>query len=153
METPLDEVVHAFKYAGRRDLARPLGRLMSLGTDLPSPTALLTSVPLHPTRKRERGYNQAAALAASVAEIWGAPLIDGVIHRTRFTPPQARLEEGLRGSNVQGAFSPGKRTWIQGRTWILIDDVATTGATLMSVSRTLYAAGAVRVVPVTLALA
>jgi len=152
MGDPLDTVIHAFKYRGQRALGRPLGRLLAHQVAIPA-GALIAPLPLHRTRLRERGYNQAALLARAAAERWGAPCVDGVLARTRATRPQAGIEAGGRKDNIRGAFTILQRGAAAGRCWVLVDDVATTGSTLGEAAAALLEAGAERVVPVVLALA
>ena len=152
MEEPLDAVVHAFKYGGRDDLARPLGRLLSERIETPR-ADLVVPVPLHRTRRRERGYNQAGLLARVAAPERCAPSVEGLLVRNRATRAQARLAEEDREANVTGAFSVREPTWVAGRIIILLDDVATTGSTLLAAASELEAAGADRVIPVVVALA
>jgi ComF family protein len=153
MEPPLDAVVHAFKYGGRDDLARPLGRLLAASVpDLPA-GALAAAVPLHPRRLRERGYNQALLLARAAGVRWGVPAVTGLLVRTTATRPQARLPDTRRRDNVGGAFAVPEPAPVRNRSFILVDDVVTTGSTLVESARTLYVAGAARVIPVALAMA
>jgi ComF family protein len=136
-------VVHALKYGARPSLARPLGR--TLAGALPGPWRspdLVTEVPLHPARERERGYNQAAALADALARALRAPRPAGLLRRVRATPPQARLGEGARRANVAGAFVAVRRAPLAGRRVLVVDDVMTTGATLAACLEALREAGA-----------
>jgi ComF family protein len=152
MEEPLDRLVHALKYGGRRDLAAPLAGL--LASAIPPPEqALAAAVPLHRARRRERGYNQAALLGREVCRRWGVPWTEDILTRIRRTPPQARTAESRRAANVAGAFASPAPETIRDRVWILFDDVATTGSTLVEAAGALEAAGASRVVPVALCLA
>lgn len=153
MEPPLDAVVHGLKYGGRDDLARPLGRLLAARVPAPVPGALAAAVPLHPRRLRERGYNQAGLLARWAGLRWGAPAVDTVLARRVATRPQARLPESRRRENVRDAFTVPRPAVVVGRSFVLVDDVVTTGSTLMEAARALYDAGAARVVPVALAMA
>lgn len=153
MESPLDAFLHGLKYGSREDLARPLARILAPRlTALPG-GGILTPVPLHPTRRRERGYNQAALLARTLAPRLGAPVVEGVVLRARYTPPQARLQTERRGGNVAGAFRVPEAAPVAARTWILVDDVVTTGSTLLEAAGALMDAGAERVIPVAVALA
>jgi len=153
MEPPLDALVHALKYRGRSDLARPLGRLLARRVSFEAPAAAVAAVPLHRTRLRARGYNQAGLLARAAAPGWACPPVPDVLVRCRATRAQARLAESRRAANVAGAFGVREADWITGRTWILVDDVVTTGSTLLAAARALEAAGAARVIPAALALA
>ena len=152
MEAPLDAVVHGLKYEGRRDLAPALGRLVARQTT-PGLVAPVIAVPLHPTRRRERGYNQAELLARSAAVGWSLLAVTGVLERARATRPQARLPEADRAANLDGAFRVREPAWVRGRSWVLVDDVMTTGSTVLAAGEALLEAGARRVVPVALALA
>ena len=137
------QVVHALKYGGRPSLATPLGR--TLGAAVPVAWRrpdLVLEVPLHPARERERGYNQAAALADALAGVLGAPRLPGALARIRATPPQARLGEAARRANVLGAFVVGRRAGLAGRRVLVVDDVMTTGATLEACLDVLGMAGA-----------
>ncbi len=152
MEAPLDGIIHAFKYDARDDLGRALARLLIVRVESPAAQGV-TAVPLHRTRLRERGYNQAALLGRAAAATWGIPWVPDLLERGRATRPQARLAEKKRAANVADAFRAVQPGWVQGRDWVLVDDVCTTGATLLAAARVLTAAGARRVVPVALALA
>jgi ComF family protein len=117
----------------------------------PDPGTLLVPVPLHSRRRRRRGYNQSQLLAEELAR--RLPAIDhapGRLLRTRDTPSQVGLDRVQRRANVAGAFR-----WegpsLAGRPVLLVDDVATTGATLQACAEALEAGGAGRVTAVTVA--
>ena len=134
----LRAIIHAFKYDGRRSLAAKLGELMRIrGADAMRGADAAVPVPLHPARRRERGFDQAADLARHV----GLPVIHG-LRRIRPTAVQAGLPAARRHGNVRGAFAlrPQAAT-LDGCTVVLIDDVSTTGATLEACARALAAAG------------
>jgi ComF family protein len=142
---PVPGLVHAFKYRGRRQAAQAAGRWMAClfhglpelaGHDAAAP------VPLHPRRLRERGYNQAAELAAPVAAAAGLPLLD-LLARVKTTRPQWGLDRRSRAENLAAAFQA--RPLAQGRSVLLIDDVCTSGASLEECGRALLRAGARRV--------
>jgi ComF family protein len=136
-------VVHALKYGGRPALAAPLGH--TLAAAVPAAWArpdLVIEVPLHPARERERGYNQAAALADALARALRAPRLSGALARVRATRPQATLGEAARRANVSGAFAVRRHAPLAGRRVLVVDDVMTTGATLAACLDELGAAGA-----------
>ncbi len=145
MAGPAREAVHALKYNHFSALAEDMGRLMAefaaserLAADLVVP------VPLHPRRRRTRGYNQSALLAKAVAAALGLPLDERALVRRRDGPQQARAASAEeRRRNVEGAFEARGR--LEGRRILLIDDVTTTGATLDAGARALREAGAASV--------
>jgi len=134
----LRAIIHAFKYGGRRSLARPLAELMrTRGAELLEGATVAVPVPLHVSRRRERGFNQADDLARHLR----LPVI-AALKRTRATAAQAELPAARRHGNVRGAFAPTRRaTSLAGAVVLLVDDVSTTGATLDACARALKAAG------------
>ena len=152
MEPPLDHVIHRLKYSGCPGLARPLARLISRQVLAPGADAIF-GVPLFPSRERERGYNQADLLARELSRLWGVPHQDGLLLRRRPTRAQAQLHEEDRASNVAGAFALREPAWAPGRIWIAMDDVVTTGRTLLECVEVLRGSGAAGVIPVAVALA
>ena len=161
----LREMLHALKYDGRRSIAPPLSRMMrEHGADILEDADVVVPVPLHRRRQRERGFNQAEDLASGL----GRPVLRA-LSRVRPTTPQVDLSREQRVGNVAGAFairggnrtpfrlfdqndSPEQRP-LQGQIVVLVDDVATTGATLEACARLLKRAGAVDVLALTAARA
>ncbi len=145
---PMADAVRRFKYAGRLDLARPLARLMVPalrrweGSDL-----VISFIPLHKTRLRQRGYDQAQLLARELSKHLELPL-QPTLERARFRSPQAVLSEKARATNIRGAFKSLPDT---PKRIVLIDDVWTTGSTLTEARRVLKESGAELVVLRTLA--
>ena len=136
-------LVHALKFAARPRLARACAPAMAAA--LPHPLCrpdLVTAVPLHPVRLRERGYDQAACLGEALADVIGAPYVPEVLIRTRATAAQSALKGRERRRNVAGAFRVARPGWVSGRQVLLVDDVLTTGATLDEALAALRAAGA-----------
>lgn len=147
------QIVHLFKYDRRSTLARPLADLMrTCGENLLADADCVVPVPLHAMRRRSRGFNQATELAARL----GPPVV-GALRRTRATPPQMALPAVDRAANVRGAFAPARRlgrrrrATVAGARVVLVDDVATTGATLEACARVLRQLGANDVRTLTLA--
>lgn len=145
---PLRQAIHHFKYQDLRSLAGPLGKLMSQGWAVLAPRNLsidaIIPVPLHPTRQRQRGYNQAALLAIEVGAHLQLPVLQDVLVRTKATAPQVDLGAQERRANVQDAFRcVGNR--LSGKRVMLLDDVCTTGSTLESACATLRGAGTLSV--------
>ncbi len=135
-EGALRAIVQAFKYDGRRSLARPLGALMrERGATLLAASDVAVPVPLHRSRRRERGFNQAEDLAKHI----GLPVV-AALARIRRTEVQAELSAAKRHANVRGAFAlTNQADRVRGRVVLLIDDVSTTGATLDACAEALRA--------------
>lgn len=107
-------------------------------------------IPIHPARRRERGYNQAELIARGVADVLGLPVLN-VMQRTRYTGTQTALSEQQRLVNLHNAFSVHTPDLIRNARILLVDDVLTTGATLNTAAEALIAAGARRVDALTIA--
>ncbi|MDH5527440.1 MAG: ComF family protein [Nitrospirota bacterium] len=106
---------------------------------------LVMPVPLHPSRLRERGFNQSARLAAAVGRRMGLPVAGHLLERTVATASQVGLKRRERLRNVARAFAVCDTDSVAGKSVLLVDDVITTGATLSACARALMRAGAVRV--------
>lgn len=146
-----EATIRALKYSGWRHLAWTCAGAMAaaLATRGASPHVLVP-VPLHPARQRARGFNQARLLADALAERLERPVTDALV-RVRPTPPQVGRGRARRAVNVRDAFVAAGVP--AGSTIGLVDDVATSGATLAAAARPLLAGGAGAVVGVTFALA
>jgi ComF family protein len=101
---------------------------------------LLTPVPLHPGRVRERGYNQSLEIARVLARRLDLPLAPRLVRRLRATPPQVGLDPIQRRRNVRGAFALAGD--VEGRHVVIVDDVLTTGCTASEIARCLRRGGA-----------
>ncbi len=130
---PLRHAIHHFKYRSRTSLARELGALLSetLTEAGVPPCAAIVPVPLHPKREAARGFNQALLLAQEVSGSLHVPVLRDGMARTVDTPPQVGLSREQRLRNVAGAFSVHRGAFSHGG-MLLVDDVATTGATLVT---------------------
>lgn len=114
---------------------------------------VVVPVPLHATRRRERGYNQAELVAKPLAKYLHLRIEPRALVRSRPRPGVLRLTRKQRWETVHGAFTPGRAANVDNRRVLLLDDVFTTGATLDSCSRELRRAGATRVIAITVARA
>jgi ComF family protein len=136
---PLARAVRALKFRGHRAVAATLGEAM--GPLLPpGQHELVVPVPLHLSRLRERGYNQAALVARAFARVARLRLVPNGLVRRHSTPPQADLDAAARRMNVRDAFVASSK--IAGASVVLVDDVLTTGATADACARALREAGA-----------
>jgi ComF family protein len=150
----LRDAVHALKYGRQVRLAAQFARALWSETGAArvlSTDAVLVPVPLHPRRLRERGFNQAALVAAGLARLAGARCEPGAVVRRRETPSQTGLSAAARRANVAGAFVVRRRARVSGRHVVLVDDVLTTGATVRACAQALRQAGAARISVVTVA--
>ena len=150
-EGPVEPLVHRFKYQGWRALAKPLALLLCDRIVVEGlASSLVVPVPLHSDRRRQRGFNQAELLARELRRHLNLRDPPGRLVRIRATRPQVGSDRLRRWENVHGAFA-----WrggaLDGRSLMVVDDVATTGATLEACAAALKAAGAGPVMGVTVA--
>jgi ComF family protein len=141
-------LVHGLKYHDRTDLAPTLGRWMvRAGAELLADADLIVPVPLHWRRGWARRYNQSGALATLIGRASGVRVSGQALKRVRPTLQQTGLSRAERARNVQGAFQVAseRRSEVQGRRMLLVDDVLTSGATLDACARALLRAGAMNV--------
>ncbi len=145
----VQKLVHAMKYEAKPSMARLLARGICERIDLNSHASLsdavLAPVPMHPRRRRERGYNQSELLAKEMAVTWTLPLNTQALRRARDTVQQALLSAEERHSNVKGAFAINPPDVFRNKHVLLIDDVLTTGSTANACAEALRYAGAIRI--------
>jgi competence protein ComFC len=153
----LKELILLFKYGRVSILRRPLARFAAAALDAEDGlwlgADLLVPVPLHPRRKRERGFNQSQLLAKELARIRGMRVLEGCLVKVRNVPPQTSLEAAGREKNVRGAYAVRREARVVGKVVVLVDDVFTTGSTLAECGLVLKRAGAREVRALTLAQA
>lgn len=149
-------VVHALKYHGWRDWGVTLGRCMArdlADTDFFEAIDCIVPVPLSPRRKAKRGYNQSEALAEGVGQVTGLPVNVRAVERVKDNVSQTLLSHHERRENVQGIFRLRDAEALAGRHVLLVDDVLTTGATLLACAEEMARAEGVRISILVLALA
>jgi len=139
-EGTAETLVKRLKFGGDAEAARVMAQDMA-GLAGKCGADVLTSVPLHHTRQRERGFNQSELIAEDISRIAGIPAA-GLLVRNRATKQQSRLPHYKRRENVAGAFSPAVGASAAGKRILLIDDVITTGHTMKECMATLFAMGA-----------
>lgn len=139
---PVDQLVQQLKFGGRMPLARTLGLLLAdAAAQQPRPAALVP-VPLHPQRERQRGFNQAEAIARVTGRALQIPVLSGAVARIRATPAQSGLDLQQRQRNLAAAFAV---TAPLPAHIALVDDVVTTGSTVLALATTLRRHGVRRV--------
>ncbi|MBK7903946.1 MAG: ComF family protein [Proteobacteria bacterium] len=145
-EFPVTQLVQALKYEGALANARVFGTRMVVQARREQSaswqrTALVVPMPLHPSRLVERGFNQSHEIARVVSRLLDLRLADKGLRRIRSTAPQVGLSREERAGNLSGAFAADSRL-VAGQHVVLIDDVVTTGSTVIEAAATLRAAGA-----------
>ena len=146
LRPPADALVHQLKYRGWHRLGEVMARRMAavrLPADVATETRVVVPVPTTAVRLRERGYNQAEVLARALAEATGRTVICG-LQRQAGASSQIALQPAARRANVAGAFGPVAEAQqdLAGEHLLLVDDVLTTGATVVACARTLVDSGA-----------
>lgn len=153
-EDPIRELIHSFKYTRSIHRRLPLA-LLALEGIRPIAAAcnpdMVVPVPLHRSRLRERGFNQAILLGGIVSQRLALPMVADALMRTRATEAQIKLSATERRTNVKGAFSVKKPVQVAGKKILLLDDVMTTGSTMNECAKELKKAGAAAVFAVTIA--
>lgn len=140
-EGPVELAVQRFKYQGWQRLAGPLAALIAERMVVEGVAARwVVAVPLHPSRLRQRGFNQAELLSERLCRLLALATPPGALHRLRATPPQVGHDRRWRLENVKGAFE-WRGSPLGGEAVLVIDDVATTGATLDACASALRGAG------------
>jgi ComF family protein len=153
-ESGLRELIHLLKFGGVRPAANVLGRMLAeaittLEPEFSADAMAVVPVPLHCTRLRQRGFNQAELMARAALKIKQPSdrlrLCAGVLQRKRETASQIGLTSHQRRANLRGAFGVAQPELIKGREVLVVDDVLTTGATVSECARVLRRAGATKV--------
>lgn len=149
-------LLHQFKYGHQRHLKYPLAKWLTETLDDPRLRGrtfdIIVPVPLHPTRERERGFNQARLLAELLSRHAGIRLAEP-LQRIRYTTTQTAYDRSERMQNLRDAFRLRDRACVQGLRVLLIDDVLTTGSTLSECARVLRKHDAISVYAATAARA
>jgi ComF family protein len=142
--------IHLLKYENEPARAPSLAHFLATPAATLPAFDLLVPAPLHRSRHKRRGYNQAELLATELSKLIAMPAGNCLV-RTRSTSQQVGLDGEQRRQNVAGAFEVQDASLVVGKRIVLVDDVMTTGSTLNACAETLVAAGAVWVGALTLA--
>ncbi len=145
-----------FKYGGRREYGKFYGTVLAerYGPKfLALQVDVIVPVPIHDTKRRERGYNQTEIIADTLGRELGIPVWKDWLVRVRKTMPQKELNQQERLKNLEGAFAIKKRHDLQGNTKVLLlDDIYTSGSTVEACTKVLLKAGADKVYVSTLCI-
>jgi ComF family protein len=147
----MQTVIHSLKYQERAKLGLELGRMLAnlLPIEDVGPIDMLTVVPLHTVKTRERGYNQAQWIGKALAKTWCVPFNPTLLQRVRYTESQTTLNSEERKKNMANAFRV--RRTIDQQAIGIVDDVLTTGSTLSACAQALLHGGAREVIAITCA--
>lgn len=146
------QLIHLFKYARMRPLARELGAWLVYAYPRLEHFDALVPMPLHWWKRMQRGFNQSDLLARELSRRVGVPILNAARRRRR-TAAQASLTHAQRRDNVRGAFDVPMPEQVRGLSLLIVDDVMTTGSTVNACAKALKQAGAARVCVLTVARA
>jgi ComF family protein len=149
-------IVHNLKYAGVQALGFELGRRLGKSFIQNGISAdAIIPIPLHRRKLRERGYNQAELIARGVSEVSNVPVRCDLVRRKKYTKTQTVLTLQERRENMEDAFevTPSRSGEVKGKRFVVIDDVVTTGSTMIACAAALRVSGAEGVVGASAALA
>ena len=141
-DSTMQSLLHELKYRGNQALGIQLGSL--LGTALKNtsrfPVDVLVPVPLHPSKEKSRGFNQATLICQGIAAVTGLPVCTTVLRRNAQRSTQTKKDRAARWENMQGIFEATPFNEVPYKNILLIDDVITTGATLEACGQALLEA-------------
>ncbi|MFI5252712.1 MAG: ComF family protein [Bacteroidota bacterium] len=154
----LQQAIHLLKYQGMHTIGSAFGREIGQKIRNQHPfnkTNYIIPVPLHKLKLRERGYNQSIFIGKGLSEITGIRFHASLLHRIRYTESQTKLDIDRRKDNVSDAFelNPKFNTIIGGKSFIIVDDIITTGSTISECGRILKRHGASSVYAASIGLA
>lgn len=151
-ETISQKIIHLIKYEGMKNLGFLMGKRLGKKLKRDNVSAdLIIPVPLHLSKKRERGYNQSEAIAGGVASELEIPIETKIIKRNRFTKSQTKLNREERIANVKEAFGINNYCDLTGKTVFILDDVITSGATVAGCAGPVKSMNAAKVIALSLA--
>lgn len=156
----IQKMVLSFKYSRSKPMGDPLSKIcikylknIQLCKHVKNDSALITFIPLHPKKERQRGFNQSRIIAQKISQGMEIPLKD-TLQRIKNTDPNARIKnKNERISNISECFRIIKSSQVQNKNIILVDDIHTTGATMAEASKILKNAGAKKIIALVIAKA
>jgi ComF family protein len=150
----VQRLLHQFKYDGKQDIGIHFGKKMGttlIEADRFKNIDALIPLPLHPSRQRKRGFNQAEILCAGMAAMMEIPVLSNAVSRTGDTSTQTHKNRISRWENMEGKFFLPDPVSLENKHVLLVDDVITTGATLEACGHELMKAKGLLLSIVTLA--
>lgn len=135
-------LLYAIKYHNRPKLAYKMGVMLGKHLEKHLHGDIIIPIPLHPKRERKRGYNQSVEIARGVSKITAIPFSTKAIHKIKNTSTLTSHNREERFATINGAFELGEASLIKGKEVIIVDDVITTGATVMAAISAMEQAGA-----------
>lgn len=150
------QLLYELKYHGNQEVGEVMGRVMAselMRSRFFDGIDLIVPVPLHQRKERRRGYNQSECLARGISAVTGIPMDVKVIIRSRYNETQTRKGQYERWENVRNLFACISPEGLEGKHVLLVDDVLTTGATVVSCADALADIPGLRISVLTLALA
>ena len=137
-------LLHQLKYQQKENIGEWLGEQFAYSLQSKGRFAaveIIIPIPLHPSRIKFRGFNQCDAIARGMASVLQIPIVNGVLTRSVATQSQTKKNRFQRFENMNSVFSLAQASAIKGKNILLLDDVLTTGATLISAAQVLQQAG------------
>jgi ComF family protein len=155
-DSRIRKLIHNLKYKGVREIGRELGKIYGLSlknSGFLEGIDLIIPVPLHHSKKRIRGFNQAEIISEGLSEASGIPVDTKTLERVTLTSTQTKRSRYERWVNVDGIFNIADRSVLNGKHVLLVDDVITTGSTIESCVNEISKCGEATITVVALAVA
>jgi ComF family protein len=155
-DSRMRKLIHQLKYKGAKDIGFELGRIYAnslKSSGFLDGVDLIIPVPLHPAKKRKRGFNQSEIISRGISDVTGIPLNTVSLLRKNISDTQTRKSRYSRWTNVEGIFRVEEQAGIEGCHILLVDDVITTGSTLEACADEILKAGGTTVSVAALAVA
>lgn len=153
--SPSSQAIYSLKYKGKPDMGRFLGRLLGENAqkvDFFAGIDAIIPIPLTKSRMAERGYNQCLMVAEGLSEVCHLPILEDAVERVTFLESQTHKNRWQRRENVEQVFRLAGRTDLKGKHLLIVDDVCTTGATILACCEELMKAGNVKFSVLTIGL-